>query len=127
MDSGWHQDSIISFQFDITDVNASYDISYKIRNNADYQYYNLYMQYFIIDGSGKTIKSSVQEVNLMDSKSGKPFGKGFSDTYQHSFTALENYKFKEEGSYKVLIGQYMRVENLDGILSLGLSLKKSLK
>ena len=73
LDHGWHQDSILNFVFEITDVNSEYDINYKLRNYLDYQYYNLYLKYFIVDAEGKKISSSVQEVILMNSKTGKPY------------------------------------------------------
>ncbi len=122
-DMTWHQDSIYSFEFEVKDVSVPYNINYHLRNTLAYPNHNLYMQYFLEDENHVKIGSQVQEVQLMEKRTGRPYGKGFTGNYQNKFLAI-SYKFPKEGKYYFKIRQYMRKEKIEGIVSLGISVEK---
>ena len=56
---------------------------------------------------------------LFDPKSGEPYGSGVGDLFDHSQPVLENYTFPASGDYKAELRQYMRLDTLPYILSVG--------
>lgn len=120
--SGWHSDSILRFEFRLTD-SGRYDLYYHIRNTLDYPYYNLYVKYRLIDSTGRQLDERLQDIILMDAKTGEPFGTHLGGSFEHELIALPAYAFVAPGRYVLLIEQYMRQERLPGILNFGLRLK----
>lgn len=121
----WSSENPAKFKFDVSDTNSYYHFVYQVRNNLDYGYYNLYVQYSLKDSLGNKIEGNLQELLLMDSKTGKPFGSGFGTMYDHQFYAMKNFKFENPGSYQFMVRHYMRHDTLEGIYSVGLKLLKS--
>lgn len=117
---GWYIDSVATFAFDIQDTAARYDISYNVRNQLVYPYYNLYVTFYLYDPQGKLIASSLHEMTLADPATGKPFGDGFGDVRDHQFLSLPRCHFKQAGRYTFKIKQYMRQNPLQGIEAIGL-------
>lgn len=120
----WHLDSSLTYTFEIEDINSEYEILYVFRNNLDYPYHNLFIQNFLYSPNNNKIISDIQEVILMDKKTGKPYGKGFAGIYQNKFIAISSLQFTEKGTYTFRLKQYMREETLGGILSVGIVLNK---
>ena len=122
-ETGWNQDSTYTFKFEVTDPEALYEVNYHIRNNLDYPFHNLYMQFFLEDEKNKKISSEIQEVQLLEKRTGRPYGKGFSGIYQNKIRAF-TYTFPKAGTYYFKVKQYMREPDLEGIVSVGVSLEK---
>ena len=116
-------DSIPSFEFEVGDELAQ-DIAIQVRSNLDYPYYNLYLQYTLEDQQGNELESELVNFVLYDEATGKPKGKGNS-VYQYTSPVLENYQFPAAGTYKISIAQYMRMAELPGVLSVGVTLNDS--
>lgn len=116
-------DSIPSFEFEVGDELAQ-DIAIQVRSNLDYPYYNLYLQYSLEDQQGNELESELVNFVLYDEATGKPKGKGNS-VYQYTSPVLENYSFPAAGTYKISIAQYMRMAELPGVLSVGVTLNDS--
>jgi gliding motility-associated lipoprotein GldH len=123
-DKGWHQDTVLTFNFEITDAAKDYNLSIDVRNTSNYKYCNLYFRYFLYDEQGNKLKTEMPEVYLMDPKSGKPLGSGISGTFTHSFVFLKNYRFPKTGKYKINMKQYMRETKLEEISNIGYRLEK---
>lgn len=121
----WNKDSLAIYSFDVKDVSTTYNLHYKIRNNLSYPYYNLYLKFRLKEKEGKIVREGIQELILLEPKTGKPYGKGFTDVFQHSFICEENIKFSKPGKYEFEVKQYMRVDNLNGLLSVGMALEKN--
>ncbi|MEQ8359093.1 MAG: gliding motility lipoprotein GldH [Cytophagales bacterium] len=121
----WASQQNILFDFDVEDTTGAYNIAYTLRNGLDYPYYNLYLKYSLKDSSGGTISSGLQELILMNKKSGKPYGSGFGDKYDHQFISLRNFKFPYTGKYYFNIVQYMRIDSLPELYSVGLKVIKA--
>ncbi|MFT7034309.1 MAG: gliding motility-associated lipoprotein GldH [Cyclobacteriaceae bacterium] len=123
-DSIWHQDTLTSYNFSIEDAALDYDISYNIRYAEVYPYYNIYVKYYLEDSTSTIIQSELQEIILFDKKSGTPLGNGLGDIFDRQVLIFENFKFPADGNYTFKIKQFMRTENLPGIMSFGLRIDK---
>ncbi len=124
-DKTWNADSIPGFSFTVDDPNSFYNIYYNFRNTRAYPYRNLYVQYTLEDSVGKKISSDLHNIELFDPITGKPLGSGLGDIYDHQVLALENLKFNAPGKYNFKIQQFMRMENLPEMVSVGLRVEKA--
>jgi gliding motility-associated lipoprotein GldH len=116
----WIADSLLSFQFDPKDISKNYNLYFNIRNTAAYPFENIYVTYYLKDTLGNELKKKLINYNLFDPKTGKPFGSGLGDVFDHQFLILENYKFERPGPYVFQLQQYMRRDSLPEIMSAGL-------
>ncbi|GAB4000531.1 hypothetical protein GCM10028807_53810 [Spirosoma daeguense] len=121
----WYIKNAPSFTFEIADTTTSYNIYYNLRNSLSYGYYNLYLTRYLRDASGKEIESRLDELILMDPKTGKPNGDGLGDIFDHKFLMKRNYRFPKAGKYTMEIRQYMRQDPLLNILSVGITVEKA--
>ena len=118
----WNMDSIPSFEFEIGNEPLQ-DVAIKVRSNLEYPYYNLYLQYTITDQQGTELASDLVNFVLYDEETGKPQGKGNS-IYQYAAPVLEDYNFTP-GTYTFSVAQYMRMAELPGVLSVGVTVSNS--
>lgn len=124
-DNKWYIDTIPSFTFTIEDTTQPYNIYYNVRNAVSYPYYNLYVTYYLLDSQGNQLSARLQELMLMDAKTGKPLGDGLGDIFDHQILSLQNYKFKQKGDYTFKIKQYMRQDPLPDIMSIGIRVEEA--
>lgn len=129
-DGNWYYDSLAVFDFEVEDTVSLYNIYYTVRNTMDYPYYNLYTQYELSDSSGKILRSNLHEAELMDVKSGAPFGEsaapkgqGIGASYTHTIPVLMKYQFKHSGKYTFSLNQYMRMDTLAGVYGVGIRIE----
>lgn len=123
-DNKWHIDSTVSFSFKIEDTAAAYNVYYLIRNTINYPYNNLYVTYYLKDSSRSQITKELHEMQLIHPKTGKPYGDGIGDIFDHEILALQNLKFPYKGKYYFDIDQYMRKNPLPEIMAVGVKVKK---
>lgn len=121
----WYTDSICRFTFEIEDIGQPYNILYNVRNTLNYPFYNLYVKYALIAPDGKEISTDLQEMQLMDAKTGRPFGNGMGDIFDNQIFALKNFTFKKVGKYTFTAKQYMRKNPIDEIMSFGIRVEKN--
>ena len=124
-DGKWYIKNAPSFTFDIQDASVPYNIYYNLRNSLSYGYYNLYLTRYLRDATGKELESRLDELLLMDPKTGKPNGNGLGDLFDHKFLMKRNYRFPKPGKYTMQIRQYMRQDPLLNILSVGITVEKA--
>ncbi len=124
-DGKWFIKNAPSFTFGIKDASVPYNIYYNLRNSLSYGYYNLYLTRYLRDAGGKEIESRLDELILMDPKTGKPNGDGLGDLFDHKFLMKRNYRFPKPGQYTMQIRQYMRQDPLLNILSVGITVEKA--
>lgn len=120
----WKVDTLPTYNFEIEDETVAYNISYNIRYAEVYPYYNLYMKYFLEDSLNNIIGSELQEILLFDKKTGTPLGEGLGDIFDREVLIFEDFKFPARGNYTFKVKQFMRVDNLPGIMSFGLKIDK---
>lgn len=121
-DENWYIDSVAVFDFEVQDIAKSYRIDGYVRNTLEYPYYNIYMQYELLDDEGAILRASLKENNLMDSKTGKPIGSGSGSVFDVTFPLIQSYKFDKTGNYQLKLKQYMRLDTLPGIQAVGFRL-----
>ncbi len=121
----WLENEKIQFDITVTGPGDTYQMSYSIRNGLDYPYRNLYIQYTIQDSAGNSIREDLQRMALFHPKTGKPYGKGsIGNMYEHEILALENFRFPYSGIFSIQLQQFMRVDTLQDIVSVGIILEK---
>lgn len=123
----WPKEELISFEFEIENIEIPYTIYTNIRNASDYPYHNLYYQFSLKDSAGSVLKEELQNINLFDPKTGEPYGSGLGDLFDHRQVLLMNYKFPYRGEYSLSLEQYMRRDTLPLILSLGVRVEKAVE
>jgi gliding motility-associated lipoprotein GldH len=121
---GWIQKNKFEIPFEISDTSTLYDMQVAIRQTNTYSYYNLYFISEILHGDGTRMKKAEAEAIFYDAKSGKPKGSGLGDLYSHSYTIFQNLKFPKLGKYRIRLQQNMRMDTLEGVVSIGASLLK---
>lgn len=126
----WNKDSIISFKVDKLDTISNYNLFINIRNNADYQYANLFLITEIQFPKGKVITDTLEY--KMAKPDGSWLGTGFGDVKENKLWYKEGVRFTEPGSYQVSIRQAMRkngsvegIQNLKGITDVGFRIEKN--
>jgi len=121
----WNKDSAAIFMFEIVDINTDYKFYFNLRNTILYPYQNIYLTYSMEDTLGNVYDSDLTNINLFDSKTGEPFGSGMGDIFDHQYLVIEDYQFNNPGTYLFRIKQYMRMDSLPEIMSVGLRIEKS--
>jgi gliding motility-associated lipoprotein GldH len=122
----WTKDKEAVFDFEINDINTNYKFYFNLRNTILYPYQNIYLSYSLEDTLGNVYDSELTNINLFDSKTGKPFGSGMGDIFDHQYLVIDNYQFNNPGMYLFKIKQYMRMDSLPEIMSVGLRIEKSI-
>lgn len=120
---GWNP----QFAFDVTDTLAQHDVYLDLRHTGDYPFSNLYAFVTLTAPDGHESVDTV-ECTLAD-PSGRWYGKGqgfiSSDRFQaHVLYKLHN-RFPRSGRYSLTLEQAMRVEKLQGIIDVGVSVERS--
>jgi gliding motility-associated lipoprotein GldH len=116
----WIADSTFSFTFKVTDPSPTYDIFLNVRNTLAYPYQNIYIQSEMKNGQGEVLLKQLNNIQLFDTRSGKPFGKGLGDIFSHEYKAITGYQFSDTGQYTIELQQYMRRDTLPELLSVGI-------
>lgn len=120
----WSQDSLVNFNFNVPKNSVDYSINYNIRYAISYPYYNLYISYYLEDSVGNIISTELQEIILFDKKTGEPIGDGLGDLYDLKVESFKKVSFPYSGEYKFKVKQFMRTNDLSGIMSFGLMVDK---
>ncbi len=128
-DNKWMQESPIEFEISITDTISRNNLYVNIRNNASYQYSNLFLITHINFPDGKKVVDTLQYA--MADKNGKFLGNGISEVKESRLFLKENIKFPSSGQYNVSIYQAMRkngtvegIKELEGITDVGFRIEK---
>jgi len=118
----WNSDSLKSFDFEIMDTLATYNLSLNIRHSTDYEYQNLFL--FLSGDLNDTI-----ELELAD-KIGKWKGSGLSNIREFKYLFAKNEVFSKKGNHSINIEQAMRfgakekIQNLEHVSDIGLIIRK---
>lgn len=123
-DAFWHKDSVVAFDFRISDPSIPYHLIANVRNGSNYPYQNLYFEFSLEDSTGHILVNNLKNVILFDPKSGEPFGEGLGDLFDHQVNLLDQYEFPTQGKYRLTMEQFMRMDSLPLILSIGLRVEQ---
>ena len=123
-DGLWYIKNKPSFKVEITDTTQAYNLYYVLRNALQYPYYNLYITRNFVGSDGKVISNTLEEVFISNETTGKPYGHGLGDLFDHKIPFLKNHRFPRSGTYTFTISQSMRQNPLPFIISVGISVEK---
>ncbi len=123
-EGNWAIDNAPVFEFEIQDTAQQYAVFVNLRYDLDYEFYNLYMQHELTGPDGKQLSEKLHEITLMDPKTGQPIGNGSAGTFDLQQPMLESIKFKQAGTYKLKITQYMRRDPLPHVRAVGIRVAK---
>jgi len=121
-EKSWNTDSVITFNYNISDTLNSYEMSILVRHTVDYEYQNLFL--FLSGDLNDTI-----ELELAD-KIGKWKGSGLSDIREFEYLFANNKVFSKKGNHSINIEQAMRfgaeekIQNLEHVSDIGLIIRK---
>jgi len=115
----WQVNDIKSFAFTVPDTNQSYNVLFNIRSSADYAYQNLYFSYALKNAAGQLVDTALVTENLFDPITGKPLGQGFGNYADVQIPIITNRQLADTGTYQLHIQQFMRTENLEGVVAVG--------
>lgn len=119
----WTVNDTVKFEFQIADASVPYNLKCNIRNNLDYPYSRIFVNYTLEDSTHKVIATKLVSSYLFDGKTGEPNGSsGIGDIYDNSFT-LDSRKMNT-GKYYIKLQQFMRTDTLQGILAAGARIEK---
>jgi len=122
---GWALAHKPVFQFEIPTDAPPHQFVYIVRNSVQYPYYNLFIRHTLRNEKKEIIQSKLEELILFDAKSGKPFGDGLGDLFDHKILSksLNMQVPLPPGKYTLELEQFMRQDTLAGIMTLGISLE----
>lgn len=114
----WAYNDIKTVEVQVDDTTQMQDILLNIRHAGDYEWQNLYVKVHIYSPKGDS-SSEMVSIPLTDA-SGRWLGNGLGDTrtLRHAFKS--QIQFRQLGTYRFAIEQYMRVNPLAGIKDVGL-------
>jgi len=124
VDQKWAKGQVLTFEFDIDDLNSNYNVLANITNAQHYPFHNLYYQYQLIGPDNQELSKELVNINLFDPKTGEPFGEGLGDIFDHRQLILKNFKFPQTGKYSMNLEHYMRVDTLPLIMAVGVRVEK---
>lgn len=118
----WLYSKSAKTEFEITDVNKSYNLSFKLRVNTAYRYANL----FVISTLKDSVKTTKLRHQLQIAKpDGSWLGKGSGDLYTYVFPIIRDRRFTKPGKYTIEIEQNMRDNPLVGVSDIGILITKN--
>lgn len=122
-DKGWHKDSSLTFEVEIEDTNAAYQVVWYLRNNNAYPYRNIFLFRKIASERGVEF-ADTSEFFLADPY-GKWLGKGVGELKTNTWPFKKQLiYFNKEGKYTFTLQQAMRTEYLEGVEDVGLGVFK---
>lgn len=121
-EKSWNSDSVLTFNYNISDTISLYEMSILVRHTVDYEYQNLFL---FLSGY---LKDTI-ELELAD-KNGKWNGSGVSNIREFEYVFLKNKGHLTKGHYSINIEQAMRfgdkekIHNLEHVSDIGLIIRK---
>ena len=121
----WLEGDVTDFTVELDDASVPYAIYANVRNSHNYPFYNLYLQYAIVDSTGREVKKGLENLILFEPKTGEPYGSGIGDVFDHQIPFLQEYYFPDLGAYTIQLQQYMRRDTLEEIHSVGVRVERA--
>ena len=121
-DQTWSTEDGVFFVYSVKDTVSKNQIVIKIRHTTDYEFQNLFLLV-------KTEEIDTVEL-MMSNKEGKWLGKGVGDIRELEFVYAKDKVFAKKGDFTFEILQAMRygklekIQSLDNIKSIGLSIQE---
>ena len=118
----WNTDSAAFFSYTVSDTTSFNTVKIKLRHTIEYEFQNLFL--FIETDVIDTVEL------MLANKEGMWLGAGIGDVREFEFDYQNEKLFSKKGGYTFKIEQAMRygmaekIQTLNNVLSLGLSIEK---
>ncbi len=123
--SGWDYDSPLTYVFNISDTSELYDVFLDIEHSRDFGYQNLYTAVQTVSPGGDTLFQRIS-VNLSDDY-GEWLGTCKGNECSSQILINKSIPFSIPGTYSILLNQHSRVNNLEGIKSIQLTIAAAME
>jgi len=117
-DYTWKSSQPLEYEFEISDTTELYDVYINVRHANQYPYNNLWLCINSWSPAGVKQTDTIECI-LADDK-GKWLGSGLGDIWDRQIVWKKNVRFPMKGKYHVEYNQFMRVDDLVGIMDMGL-------
>ncbi|MFM1914195.1 MAG: hypothetical protein RIR51_2048 [Bacteroidota bacterium] len=121
---GWPSNSKLIFQIDSLEESGNYYLDGNIRFDETYPFYNIFLQSNISNSEDSILFNKQLELNFFDPKTGKKINNIGKSMGESSIRIFDDLILEKGKSYKVELGQNMRLDTIPGIVSVNLSLHK---
>jgi|AntAceMinimDraft_14_1070370.scaffolds.fasta_scaffold01962_3 gliding motility-associated lipoprotein GldH len=118
----WSNDNIIKFEFEINDTSTLNNVYINVRHASLYQYNNIWL--FITSSAPNGTKNVDTVECVLINSDNKWIGDGMGDIWDVQIPWKTNIKFSHVGLYRVQFEQGMRIDELPGIMDMGLRVEK---
>lgn len=122
-EKGWHKDSVVVFNVQLTDTIKNHNLYVNIRNTGKFPYSNLWLFLSIGSPDGQMHTDTV-EFSLAE-PSGRWKGSGIGDLHDNQIMYKNSVYFPRKGNYTFSIKQGMRDNVLQGIRDIGIRVEKT--
>jgi gliding motility-associated lipoprotein GldH len=119
----WAEKDLLSFPFEIKDTNQRFDLYFYVRNASQYPFSNLYVKQELTLPDGTKSTDVRYNLQLFDETTGKPFGSGLGDLWDHKILIAKDIQFKQIGKHIIKLKQEMRQDPLPYLLAMGVILE----
>jgi len=128
--NGWQQQDTVKVTLPEMDSITPYDLFLTLRNSNDYPYNNIFLIVSMEFPEGKVLKDTLEY--RMANPDGSWMGTGVGGIKESKLWYKESVRFLEQGNYNLSIvhalrnnGQVGGVEQLEGILEVGLRIEET--
>jgi len=118
----WSNKNIVKFEFEVEDTSSLHNVYINVRHASLYQYNNLWL-FVTSSAPNGTKETDTVECVLID-KENKWIGEGLGDIWDVQIPWKSNVRFNHTGTYRVQFEQAMRVDELPGIMDMGLRVEE---
>lgn len=116
-----------TYQFEISDTTALYNLYFIIRHTEVYPYSNIWLNIYTKMPGDSTFQQARIEIPLAE-PSGKWLGRGMGDIWEQRMPITRNdgpMIFNRKGMYQIKLEQAMRINPLPEVLNIGLRVEKA--
>lgn len=118
----WKYADSLTFHFDIKDTTYTYDLLLDIEHHKDYLYENLYCKIYTY---APNVAARQQQISFqLADKMGVWKGDCSGDYCTATIALLTNTTFNTLGQYKIVLEQFTRQQDLEGLKSFQLKIKQ---
>lgn len=118
----WPSGNILDFSPVISDTLCGYSIYIDVRNDISYSYSNLYLFLKTRFPNGRIARDTIE--CLLAGYDGKWLGSGSGSVRFNRFLFQKGIRLPIAGEYRFELEQAMRVEELHGIIDVGLRIER---
>ncbi|MCB0507541.1 MAG: gliding motility lipoprotein GldH [Chitinophagales bacterium] len=113
----WKSTDTLTFDVEIEDIQANYNILVSVRHQKTYEFSNLWLTYFLENQPAKI------EVPLFK-LDGKPYGESSGSLCTQTIPLKSNFHFPKKGKNIIKVVHLMRKDPLDGVSDIGIIIDK---